>query len=160
MKKFLWLLLIPSLGYGAPCDTGELLQQIRPGAQWFMRGTVLTWLDLVQIEPTPAELQTALAACQQALTPAGVLSKQRSDALTYLDSPQAPSKAERALILVLIDELNILRGRDRDRSADVAAATTLADLKTRWAARNALADRDITQVKPAIQNKISTGASD
>lgn len=93
-------------------------------------------------------------------TPAQILSFQRVDALNYLDSPQGSSKAERGLILVLIDELNVLRGRDRDRTADIAVSSSLADLKTRWAARSTLADRDITQVKPAIQNKISSGSAD
>ena len=93
-------------------------------------------------------------------TPAQILADLRVAALTYLDSDQGPSKAERAFILVLIDELNILRQRDRDRSVDVAAATSLANLQTRWAARSALADRDITQVKPAIQAKITSGAAD
>lgn len=93
-------------------------------------------------------------------TPAQILADLRLSALAYLDSTQGPSKAERAFILVLIDELNILRQRDRDRASDVAAATSLADLKTRWAVRSSLADRDVTQVKPAIQNKINSGAAD
>lgn len=94
------------------------------------------------------------------LTPVQLVALFRALAINLMDSPDPSQKVLRALLLVLIDELNILRQRDRDRSADVAAAASLADLKTRWAARSALADRDITQVKPAIQNKINSGLAD
>lgn len=76
------------------------------------------------------------------------------------DDPSPQGKALRGIILVLIDELNRFAQRDRDRAVDVAAATSLADLKTRWAARPTLNDRDISQVKPAIGQKISSGSSD
>lgn len=68
--------------------------------------------------------------------------------------------ALRAVILTALDEINTLRQRDRDRSADVAAATSLADLKTRWAARAALADRTAAQAKQAVADKITGGGAD
>lgn len=67
---------------------------------------------------------------------------------------------ERAAALVTMDEVNILRQRDVDRSVDVAASTSLADLKTRWAARPALGQRNASQIKTAIQNKITAGDAD
>lgn len=57
----------------------------------------------------------------------------------------------RGLAKIMIDEINALRQRDVDRSADVAAATSLADLKTRWAARSALNDRTLAQAKTAYK---------
>lgn len=66
----------------------------------------------------------------------------------------------RALADILKDEINILRKRDRDRSTDVAAATSLADLKTRWAARASLDDRTLSQLKTAIQDRVDSGNVD
>lgn len=95
------------------------------------------------------------------LTPPEMLALLRTLAYAYVDAnPNAECKAFRGLILVIIDQFNILFQRDRDRAVDVANATTLADLKTRWAARAALNDRDITQVKPAIQAKLNAGTAD
>lgn len=55
-------------------DTVKILQLIRPGAQWAVRGDTLAdveWLDQVQIKPTQAEMD------------AGQL---QIDALAYRDS--------------------------------------------------------------------------
>lgn len=57
----------------------------------------------------------------------------------------------RGLAKIMIDEINALRQRDVDRSTDVAAATNLSDLKTRWAARSALNDRTLAQAKTAYK---------
>lgn len=62
-----------------------------------------------------------------------------------------PGYQLRGLCKLLIDEINALRERDRDRSVDVAAATSLADLKTRWAARSTLNDRTLAQAKTAYK---------
>src|SRR5262249_52162610 len=54
----------------------------------------------------------------------------RTDATTAMEMNHDPLwKAIRAAAAVLVDEINLLRQRDRDRSTDVAAATSLADLK-------------------------------
>lgn len=89
-----------------------------------------------------------------------VVADLRAGALALLDDTASNAKKDRAMLLVLIDELNILRGRFNDLATDVAAATSLVDLKTRWALHTGLADRNIGQVKPAVQNKISTGMAD
>lgn len=62
-----------------------------------------------------------------------------------------PGYQLRGLAKIMIDEINTLRQRDRDRSDDVAAATSLADLKTRWAARSTLNDRTLAQAKTAYK---------
>jgi hypothetical protein len=94
-------------------------------------------------------------------TPAQILAELRGGAVTQLNTdPSSNAKVIRAVFLVALDEINVLRQRDRDRADDVAAATTFANLKTRWAARASMDDRTIQQFKNAVENKISTGASD
>lgn len=66
----------------------------------------------------------------------------------------------RAIAAIVIDEINVLRQRDRDRSDDVAAAISLADLKARWALRSSLADRTLAQAKTAYNNKVDSGDAD
>lgn len=56
---------------------------------------------------------------------------------------------------IIKDELNILRGWTLDFKAEVAAATSLADLQTRVAGLPDLADRTLAQLRTAINNRIS-----
>lgn len=85
----------------------------------------------------------------------------RADAVTeLLNDNSGNAKVIRAVFLVALDEVNLLRQRDVDRAVDVAASTSLADLKTRWAARNALADRTAAQFRNAVQAKINAGSAD
>ena len=79
---------------------------------------------------------------------------------TIATDASARGKVMRAAAAVLVDEINLLRQRDRDRADDVAAPTSLADLKTRCAARASLTDRTLAQAKTAIQAKITAGAVD
>lgn len=69
-------------------------------------------------------------------------------------------KVLRAEAALMIDEINTLRQWITSFKAEVAAATTLADLKTRVATLPTLADRTIAQAKTAMQTKISAGAVD
>lgn len=103
-----------------------------------------------------------LESRQPALTPTPALRALfRAGAIEQLNNGIDPNaKFLRAVFLVALDEINLLRERDRDRSDDVAAATTLANLKTRWAARPALPPRIPSQIQTAIQAKISSGAAD
>lgn len=66
----------------------------------------------------------------------------------------------RAVADIVKDEINLLRERDRDRSVDVAAATTLTNLKTLWAARASLTDRTLAQIKTAIKARIDSQTID
>lgn len=91
---------------------------------------------------------------------AALLAAQRSGAKNLFDSAAQEGKILKALILVLIDEINALRTRDRDRAVDVSNSTSLADLKTRWAAQSSLSDRTAAQARTAIRNHIDNGDSD
>lgn len=66
----------------------------------------------------------------------------------------------RCLAKAVLDEINVLRTRDRDRAVDVATATNLADLKVKWALRSSLDDRTLTQAKTAIQNCVDLKTAD
>ena len=61
---------------------------------------------------------------------------------------------QRAIVAVLVDEINALRGWLSAYKSEVAAATSLADLQTRTAALPAMPDRTGAQAKTAIANKV------
>ena len=67
---------------------------------------------------------------------------------------------QRAFADILKDEINILRGWTVSFKAEVAAATNLADLKTRVATLPTLNDRTLSQLKTAITNRIDDGGVD
>ena len=66
----------------------------------------------------------------------------------------------RALVMILLDELNTIRQWTVSFKTEVAAATNLADLKTRVATLSTLSDRTIAQAKTAYTNKINNGTAD
>ncbi len=114
---------------------------------------------------TPAE-QAAATVAAQAFDPsppaeAGrVVARARALALALIDRlDDRLGVALRAVALTVLDEVNALRARDRDRAADVAAATSLADLKSRWAARAQLDDRTKAQAKAQVQGHLPDGWS-
>lgn len=111
--------------------------------------------------PTPAQ-ESAAAAIVAAFVPADadVLSLRRLARAALLAETGVLVQALRGVALAAMDEVNVLRQRDRDRAADVAAATSLADLKTRWAARAALADRTPAQVRAAVADRAGTTDAD
>ncbi len=66
----------------------------------------------------------------------------------------------RAAALLMMDELNAVRQWITDFKAAVAAATTLADLKTRVAALVNLPQRNALQIKPALATRVNTPDAD
>lgn len=44
----------------------EVLQFIRPGAEFYVSGDELTWVDKVQTQPTDAEIEAGWIACEAA----------------------------------------------------------------------------------------------
>lgn len=85
---------------------------------------------------------------------------QRSRATALLADPAGQEKLLRAVLLVLLDELNALREWLTSFKAATAAATTLADLKVRVAALPAMPDRTAAQARSAVAGKITDGSAD
>jgi hypothetical protein len=84
-------------------------------------------------------------------------------AQALLSDPQALMKALRAVMGLVVDENNVLRQRLRDQDAAVAAATTLADLKARWAqvaTAGPVPARTDAQAKTAATSRIASGSVD
>lgn len=104
--------------------------------------------------PQVREMTAQEKAAVDAAIAAASLAERRLGAKNLFDAIDLWGRVLRAIVVLIIDELNILRTRDRDRAVDVAASTSLADLKTRWAARSTLADRTTAQARTAIRNAI------
>lgn len=137
---------------GALRDDGASVPRDDGNADW---RAFTAWADA---QAPPVDYTTPAAPVY---TEAWLVQAARAAAQSLLDA-QKDHVADllRAIVLVLLDELNTLRQRDRDRAADVAAATSLADLKTRWAARPSLADRTAAQARAAVAAKLSDGSAD
>ena len=97
-------------------------------------------------QPTEAEIEAAVL-----LIPAAVLAAKQQAAKDALDGDSLNGRQLRALITLLVSELNLLRSWIMAFKAATAAAASLADLKTRVAALADTADRTKPQVITAIK---------
>lgn len=133
----------------------------RPSIDWIVSdsgsGPTITYWNTA-LGPLPTFEQ--LDAVTQAQVDAAMLIKSRLSAETSFDSTQADGKILRAIILLLINELNSIRGWTINLKAQTAAATSLANFQSRVATLPSLSDRTVQQAINAIKNKISTGRSD
>ena len=85
----------------------------------------------------------------------------RQQAKEMLDEQNASNSAAlRALVLVLIDELNNLRQWTVAFKQQTALATNLGNLQTRVAALPTLGDRTGQQAREAIKGKLDAGDAD
>ena len=119
-----------------------------PRLYWKQEGGLIVEMTA----PEKAALDAEIAAA--------AIAAMRSGGIVIISAQSPVGILERAFADIVKDEFNILRQRDRDRSVDVAAATTLADLKTRWAARSTLADRTLAQLRTAMEDRMNTGNVD
>ncbi|HYE78135.1 MAG TPA: hypothetical protein VEI97_09120 [bacterium] len=116
----------------------------------------------------PVTLSAAEEAAQQAewdanppLTAAQVLQRLRDRAKELFDDQDSEGKLWRAVASVLLDELNVLRKWTRDFKIEVAAANSLADLKSRVANNlPTLSDRDRTQARTAVRARLDDASVD
>jgi hypothetical protein len=93
------------------------------------------------------------------VTPAFIDEQNKALANANVDGGVLPlDKVDRAIAAVLVDENNILRTWTRDLKTAVAAAATLAALKTGVAALSTLNDRTLAQARTAVKDKITSGA--
>ena len=84
----------------------------------------------------------------------------RQLAKAFAADAAAEHKLLRAALFVLVDELNLRTTSFNALLAAVAAATSLADLKTRVAAITPYPTRTMQQAITAVTNKIDSGAAD
>ena len=123
-------------------------------------GTVaygITWVDSGGTFAT-AVLTTRTQAEQDALD-AAAAAQQAAQLVAYKDRESTPTnwiRIERAAIELLVDENNALRQWLVDFKVQVAAASTLADLKTRVATLPNMPVRTAAQIKTALRNKLDT----
>lgn len=88
------------------------------------------------------------------------LDEKRTFYNSLLDLGEIRGVALKAIASVVIDELNVIRQWVMSFKTEVAAATNLADLKTRVAALPNLNDRTAAQARTAVKNAITSGAND
>lgn len=103
-----------------------------------------------------ADLAEAVAA-ELAASQSGL----RDAARAFLvGDPRPEMKAMRALALVTLAELNVVRDWITDFKAQVALSSSLADLKTRVASLPATPDRTSTQLLNAMLAELAAGNAD
>lgn len=117
-----------------------------PSATQAQRDAVASWIASVDLDAevaaaTLAELRAAANACFQ-------------------NGTGAPDKLDRAVAMVLLDEINNLRQWITSFKAAVAAATSFGNLQTRVAALANMPDRTPAQAKTAVTNKLNGGTVD
>jgi hypothetical protein len=86
--------------------------------------------------------------------------QKRGEAKVQYDGLAKEGKILRAVVLVTLDEVNTLRQWLASFKAEVAASTSLADLKTRVAGLPNTPDRTGAQARTAIRNRIDNGSAD
>lgn len=84
----------------------------------------------------------------------------RNAAKEVLDQPGPFNTVQRATLELMAQEINVLRAWLSGFKAEVAAATTLADLKTRVAGMPSTPARTKTQIVNAIKAEVDTGNAD
>jgi len=84
----------------------------------------------------------------------------RERAILFLSDTEAAHKVLRAAFDVARDENNVLRAWLASFKTEVAASSSLADLKTRVATLPATPARTLAQLKTAITNRINDGTVD
>jgi hypothetical protein len=94
------------------------------------------------------------------LTDADALAARAAAKALLARMKDAEADVLRAIVLVTIDEINALRARLRAQDVAVAAAVSLADLKTRWAVLAAVPDRTGAQARAAVGAHLDDGSAD
>ncbi len=113
------------------------------------------WAPALGPQPTQAQID----AVTQAQVDAAKAVKRRATAAELFVRDDGDGQILRAVVLTLVDEINLLRQRLAAQDAVVAAATSLADLKSRWAtmaSASPVPDRTPVQAKNAIAAKLNS----
>ena len=89
-----------------------------------------------------------------------VTNHQRINAVALLSDPIGSSKLYRALLLIALDEINLLRQWIEAFKAETAASLLLTDFQARVATLPAMPNRTASQLRTAITGKVNSGAAD
>lgn len=100
------------------------------------------------------------ATLEEDTSQADLIAAYRAKAKELLDAQAEQLALLRATVLTSLDEVNLLRQWITDFKTQVAAATNLADLKTRVAGLSNMPQRTAQQARDAIKGKIDTGDAD
>ena len=119
---------------------------------------IVMW-NTVRLGPQPSAGDLAAVTQAQVDTYYDALRVAAGTALINTDHG-GTGKVLRAVAKLVVDEINILREWEVSLQAAVAAATSLADLKTRVAALPTLADRTLAQAKTAIVAALAAAGVD
>ena len=109
---------------------------------WTIVGDVVTLQTPVERDATDA----AVLASQVA--------QEKGGAEAYYHLSQAESRVLRAVVVLLVDELNLLRTQWRSFQTATAVSNNLADIKTGVAGLPTLNNRTLAQAKSAIINSV------
>lgn len=113
--------------------------------------------------PLTAQQESALAACVAAHAPNPnnpILRLHAAAAARVQDAISESALRDRAVVLAALDEINVLRSWIEGFKAAVAAAGTLAALKTAVAELPSLPERSATAARNAVVSKINSGGAD
>lgn len=139
----------------SPASTGSFVVVVRPD------GVRVLLVTSSGGAPTPAAVAAvADADTSDAAVAARAVAAVRAVALSAFALAREDATRDRALALVTVDEINLLRQWLTAFKAAVAASTSLANLQTRVAALANLPDRTAAQAKAAVGEKIDAGAAD
>lgn len=148
---------------GAASELGSYIKVLYPGAMPTYASvvageggtyTIERWnVAVLGAKPTEAEVLARTAEYDAAI-PAGL----RAAAKAIVDALDKQGRLERAAAKVMIDEVNDLRAWITSFKAEVAASSSLADLKSRVAGLSAMPARTLTQAKTAIKNAVDGDA--
>ncbi len=135
----------------------EAVQYLYPGVSFLKDvivhddglGPYLYQWNLPGEPPTDQQIADAIAAI-----PGAVLTAKRNAAKAIIDNDVPDGRVERAVIALLVQELNLLREWIESFKSAVAASVSLANLQTRVAALATMSDRTGPQVTNAIKSAI------
>ncbi len=133
------------------CSFSQQLRDLYPDAD-FLSDVVLNADGTVKdfnLPGTPLEVEAALLS-----QPALVQGLKRQFAKNLLGIDTDNGRVLRAIIVLLVNELNDLRAMWTNFKAATSASTTLADFKTRVASLQNMPARTNAQVTAAIDNAI------
>lgn len=124
---------------------------------------VVSPYDPATVRVSPSNLQSTAQPIinafdgSQTAQDAWVAAQNQTQAIAFMTALNNQARAYRAVAAIMVDEINALRDWVTAFKVATAAATSLADFKTRVAALPDLPDRTLAQAKSAFITKVQQG---